>query len=101
MRRQIRAEERKALDDLLGAVRRQARQAKRDAVRGATGLHETVAGGSRPPARHALGDAARSLSHRCQSGTSACDRSESEKCPAEACLRIVLAPPEPAQHVNL
>src|SRR6516162_4647871 len=62
MRWQIRAEERKALDDLLGAARRQARQARRDAVRGAAGLRETVAGGRRPPARHALGDAARSLS---------------------------------------
>src|ERR1700758_2031930 len=62
MRWQIRAEERKALDDLLGAARRQAWQARRDPVRGAAGLRETVARGSRPPARHALGVATRPLS---------------------------------------
>jgi hypothetical protein len=62
MRWQVRAEEWEAVNDLLGAARRQARQARRSAVRAATRVCETAAGGGRPLARNALSGAAHSLS---------------------------------------
>src|SRR5271169_926191 len=105
MRWQVRAEEWEAVNDLLGAARRQARQTRRSAVPAATRVCETAAvGGGRPLARNAPSGAAHSLSGSIRRTTSrptsdkALKRSLSR---AEPKVRIQFPPAESHQRTEL